>query len=86
MAVKPKVSREADDDDQPGACYIADKQTGQQVCHYLTKTACADQGGVFYGGPCGPLDDILPVDAARDSATKKKAVPRKSASRKKRPK
>ena len=85
MPDKTKLPRAAEDD-PPGACYITDKQTGQQRCHYLTKSACTDLGGVFYGGPCGPLDAIAPLDATKGTAAEKKVTPRKADTRRKRPK
>jgi hypothetical protein len=48
-------------DDQPGACYIPDPQTGQPKCHYITKSECDQRSGVFYGGLCPPVDAMASV-------------------------
>jgi hypothetical protein len=39
--------------EEPGACWITEKQTGQARCHMLTQAECQAQGGQFIGGPCG---------------------------------
>ena len=59
MAKKNAAIKDAADDNDPGACYITDKQSGEQRCHLLTETECTAQGGVFYGGPCGPFAEAL---------------------------
>lgn len=50
-------------DDQPGACYIPDPQTGQQKCHYITKSECDQRSGTFYGGLCPPTDAVATVNS-----------------------
>jgi hypothetical protein len=42
-------------DDGPGACYITDQQSGQQKCHFITKSECDQRGGTFFGGLCPPI-------------------------------
>ena len=91
MAKKNAAIKDAADDNDPGACYITDKQSGEQRCHLLTETECTAQGGVFYGGPCGPFAEalkIIPKKHATLKRTQKKAAKKtskKSASKKKRP-
>jgi hypothetical protein len=72
-----------DADDQPGACWIVDQQTGQQMCHYITKSECDQRQGVFYGGPCPPLDMVA---EEKPKPTTGKAQKPKKAKRKARPK
>lgn len=42
-------------DDGPGACYITEPQSGQQKCHFITKSECDQRGGTFFGGLCPPI-------------------------------
>ena len=72
MAKKNAAIKDAADDNEPGACYITDKQSGEQRCHLLTETECTAQGGVFYGGPCGPFAEALKI------IPKKQATPKKA--------
>jgi hypothetical protein len=91
MAKKNAAIKDAADDNNPGACYITDKQSGEQRCHLLTETECTAQGGVFYGGPCGPFAEALKIIPKKRGALKKaqkkaaKKTSKKSASKKKRP-
>lgn len=91
MAKKNAANKEAADDNDPGACYITDKQSGEQRCHLLTETECTAQGGVFYGGPCGPFAEALKIIPKKRADLKKsqkkaaKKVSKKSAPKKKRP-
>jgi hypothetical protein len=92
MAKKNAAIKDAADDNNPGACYITDKQSGEQRCHLLTETECTAQGGVFYGGPCGPFAEALKIIPKKRATLKKaqkkaaKKTSKKSASKKKRPK
>jgi hypothetical protein len=91
MAKKNAAIKDAADDNNPGACYITDKQSGEQRCHLLTETECTAQGGVFYGGPCGPFAEALKIIPKKRTTLKKaqkkaaKKTSKKSASKKKRP-
>jgi hypothetical protein len=91
MAKKNAAIKDAADDNDPGACYITDKQSGEQRCHLLTETECTAQGGVFFGGPCGPFAEapkIIPKKRATLKKPQKKSAKKtskKSASKKKRP-
>ncbi len=87
MPKKAAVTEDAGDDNTPGACYITDKQSGEQRCHLLTQNECGAQGGVFYGGPCGPFAEALKIAPAKRD-TPKKAVKKitKKAAKKTRPK
>jgi len=92
MAKKNAAIKDAADDNDPGACYITDKHSGEQRCHLLTETECTAQGGVFYGGPCGPFAEALKIIPKKRATLKKaqkkaaKKTSKKSASKKKRPK
>lgn len=66
-------------DDQPGACYIPDPQTGQQKCHYITKSECDQRGGVFYGGLCPPIDAVANVKVKPGVAKAEKSKTTKNA-------
>jgi hypothetical protein len=72
MPKKDVAIKDAVGDNTPGACYITDKQSGEQRCHLLTETECNAQGGVFYGGPCGPFAEALKI------IPKKRVPPKKS--------
>ena len=87
MAKKNAAIKDAADDNDPGACYITDKRSGEQCCHLLTETECTAQGGVFYGGPCGPFAEALKMIPKKRATLKKaaKKTSKKSASQKKRP-
>jgi hypothetical protein len=39
-----------------GACLVSNPQSGQNDCVRTDTTTCSRIGGVFIGGPCGPLD------------------------------
>jgi hypothetical protein len=78
MATKKAVANSDGDDNEPGACYVTDKQSGIQRCKLLTEAECSAQGGVFYGGPCGPLAETLTI-APKKSSVAKKAAKKKSA-------
>jgi hypothetical protein len=84
MTDKTLPQGNADADDQPGACYITDPQSGQQKCHYITKSECDQRNGVFYGGLCPPLGaesdvKLRPGDVAAEKVkkTSKKAPAKK---------
>ena len=91
MAKKRDVMEDAGDDNEPGACYVTDKQSGEQRCKLLTQGECAEQGGVFYGGPCGPFAEALKIAPKKIAAPKKarkkaaKKTTKKSTSKEKRP-
>jgi hypothetical protein len=36
-----------------GACWLADPQTGDNVCVLMDEKSCTAAGGTFIGGPCG---------------------------------
>jgi hypothetical protein len=79
MTNKHVLLDKTEGDDQPGACYIPDPQTGQQKCHYITKTACDQRGGTFYGGLCPPIDavasvKVMPGVAKADETTTDKKI------------
>jgi len=87
MPKKAAATEDTGDDNIPGACYITDKQTGEQRCHLLSPGECATQGGVFYGGPCGPFADALKIAPEKQVTPKKKAAKKsakKTAPKKKR--
>ena len=79
MAKKNAAIKDAADDNDPGACYITDKQSGEQRCHLLTETECTAQGGVFYGGPCGPFAEALKINPKKRAALER---PQKKAAKK----
>lgn len=91
MVKKNAAIKDAADDNEPGACYITNKQSGEQRCHLLTEAECTAQGGVFYGGPCGPFGEALKIIPKKRATLKKaqkkaaKKTSKKSASKKKRP-
>jgi hypothetical protein len=73
MTDKTLPVNKADADDQPGACYITDPQSGQQKCHYVTKSECDQRGGVFYGGLCPPVAAVADLKLKTDVFPPKKA-------------
>lgn len=48
----------ADADVERGACYIPDPQTGEQKCHYITRTECDNRNGDWVGGLCDSADAV----------------------------
>jgi len=44
--------------DEFGACWVINQQTGQQECIFVTAAECANQGGTFNGGPCPAFDAL----------------------------
>ena len=46
-----------------GACLVSNPQTGENDCVRTDQATCAKIGGVFIGGPCGPLS--LPAEKKR---------------------
>ena len=55
MAARPSVDL--------GACLVPNPQTGENDCVRTDKDTCAKIGGVFIGGPCGPIGAIPPEEA-----------------------
>lgn len=47
-----KVAAEA----EVGACLVPNPQTGENDCVRTDQATCTKIGGVFIGGPCGPLN------------------------------
>lgn len=85
MAKQSLVRANMSDDDQPGACFITDVQTGEQHCRFLTQSECAQNNGQFVGGLCPPGSmAVMSVKAGMPKAKKavKKAAPKKKAAKK----
>jgi hypothetical protein len=85
MPKKVAATEDVGDDNTPGACFITDKQSGEQKCHLLTPKECDAQGGVFFGGPCGPFAEAVERTPLKGAAPKKKKAKKKVAPKKKKP-
>jgi hypothetical protein len=60
--------------DPPGACFITDPQTGEQKCHFITKSECDSRQGTFLGGLCPPDMSAEPMTALKRAVKAAKAV------------
>jgi hypothetical protein len=68
--IKSHAAAAVEAGNESGACLVSNPQTGENDCVRTDPTTCSKIGGVFVGGPCGPLGTL--PQAKKKSAKKSK--------------
>jgi hypothetical protein len=58
--IKFHADKAANGGNEIGACLISNPQTGENDCVRTDQITCTKIGGVFIGGPCGPIGMMPP--------------------------